>query len=474
LESHETQLELRSLRLLLAEILSAERIPFSGEPLKGLQVMGMLETRTLDFENVIMLSVNENILPASKNQQSMIPFDIKIAYRLPTHKEKNAIFAYNFYRSIQRAKNIYLIYNSETDDFGNGERSRFITQLIFEMPKFNTAMKPADIQESFLAGGTFSAHTIAEAEIKIVKNERVVRQIDNLLEKGVSPTALITYINCPLKFYLKYIVRLSEADETEETIEAGTFGSAIHFSLENLYRPFEQKIITSQDVDGMAAKAEPILIRAFQHFLKNGDIQHGKNHLMLKVGIKLLHNFLILEARRIAGIEQTGKAVYLLALEKEVLCDFNFQLNDQKKIVRLKGKMDRIDRVGSNLFIIDYKTGRVDAKELTVDVLSELISDPALAKSFQLLMYAYIYARTAGLPDPQMIAAIYPFKKLTQGPQQVSVNGTDALDGKLFSEFEDVLKTLLMQITDPQTAFTQTEDVTRCRNCEYITFCRRN
>ncbi|KAB2879602.1 PD-(D/E)XK nuclease family protein [bacterium] len=474
LESHETPLELKSLRLLLTEILASERIPFSGEPLKGLQVMGMLETRTLDFENVIMLSVNENILPAAKNQQSMIPFDIKIAYHLPAHKEKDAIFAYNFYRSIQRAKNIYLIYNSETDDFGNGERSRFITQLIFEMPKFNANMQSGDITESFLAGGTFSAHAVADAEIKIFKNERVVRQIDHLIEKGLSPTALNTYINCPLKFYLKYIVRLTEADETEETIEAGTFGSAMHFTLENLYRPFEEKIITSKDVDGMAAKAQPLLIQAFQQFLKNGDIQHGKNHLMLKVGIKLIKNFLKLEARRIADIEQSGKTVHVLALEKEVSCDLNFQLNDQKKIVRLKGKMDRIDGVESNLFIIDYKTGRVDNKELNVGALSELISDPGLAKSFQLIMYGYIYVRSGVLSDPQMISAVYPFKKLTNGLQPVSVNGTSALDGKLFSEFEEVLKKLLIQVTDPQTAFLQTEDVTRCRNCEYISLCRRN
>lgn len=474
LKKHETILELKSLRIFLTEILSSTRIPFSGEPIKGLQIMGMLETRTIDFENVIMLSVNENILPASKAQQSMIPFDIKAAFRLPTYKEKDAIFAYNFYRSIQRAKNIYLIYNSETDEFGKGERSRFITQLIHELPKYNPNIKPGDIQESFLSFSSSLSRGNKTTDITIGKNSSILDEIVSLLSYGISPSALNTYIHCSFKFYLRYILKLRETEDTEETMEAGTFGQAIHFVLEILFRPYEGRIACASDIDSMFDHVQPFLTQAFTKFLKNGNMERGKNHLLARVGIKLIENFLKYEKKRIDETELSGESIRVLAVEKEVSCDINLQLNDQKKIIKLKGKMDRIERVGKRLFVIDYKTGRVDNNELNVGDVSELISNPMLAKSFQLLMYGYIYTLSQELDDPQMITAIYPFKKLSNGLKPVSVNGVNILTKNLFTEFEAQLKILLMQLTDSHAAFKQTEDPKRCRNCEFISLCRRD
>lgn len=473
LTKHETPLELKSLRILLTEIITSTRIPFSGEPLKGLQVMGMLETRTLDFENVIMLSVNENTLPASKTQQSMIPFDIKRTFQLPTYREKDAIFAYNFYRSIQRAKNIYLIYNSETDDFGKGEKSRFITQLVYELPFYNPNISSEDIQESFLSIATTLSHHESSDESDIVKNDEVLAALELLCAKGISPSALNAYINCTLQFYFRYVARLSESDEIEETIEAGTFGSAVHYMLEKLFKPLEGQTVQPADFDRMYEKVSDLTEEAFRHFLKNGDLQHGKNHLLMRVASKLIENFLRSEKKRMVEGKQTGSVTQILALEKEVSYDFKLQLNDRKKIVKLKGKVDRIENTDHELLVIDYKTGRIDGKELRVDNVSDLISDPFLAKSFQLLMYSYIYARSTGATE-NVISAIYPFKKLSEGLMRLKYAGSEILTSETFTQFEAQVQILLMQILDPKTAFKKTDDPKRCRFCEFISLCRRD
>lgn len=474
LKKYDSALELKSLRILITEILSSTRIPFSGEPLKGLQVMGMLETRTLDFENVIMLSANENTLPASKAQQSMIPFDIKRAYGLPTYREKDAIFAYNFYRSIQRAKNIYLIYNSETDDFGKGEKSRFITQLLHELPKYNPNIKQEDIRESFLTVAATLPLDGKQDQFKIVKNDGILEDLDRLCTKGISPSALNAYINCPLQFYFRYLVKLSETEEIEETIEANTFGSAVHYMLEKLFKPFEGKILKSDDMDRMQEITPLLAEESFRHLLKNADLQHGKNYLLIRVATRLVGNFLKSEKKRVMGALQNGAGIRVLALEKEVFCDINLQLNDQKKIVKLKGKMDRIESAGDQLQVIDYKTGRVEDKELKVDLVSELISSPLFAKSFQLLMYGYVYARSSDLADPQMISAIYPLRKLSEGIKCVKITESETLTSETFAKFQEQLQALLTQILDPKTDFRQTDDIQRCRFCEFISLCKRD
>ncbi len=473
-KKYDSALELKSLRILLTELLTSTRIPFSGEPLKGLQVMGMLETRTLDFENVIMLSVNENTLPASKAQQSMIPFDIKRAYGLPTYREKDAIFAYNFYRSIQRAKNIYLIYNSETDDFGKGEKSRFVTQLVHELPKYNPHIRQEDIHESFLTVATSLPHAGKRDHFNIVKNDKIVEDLERLCATGISPSALNTFINCTLQFYFQYLVRLSETEEIEETIEANTFGSAVHHMLEKLFVPFEGKTLEPDDIDRMRELIPSLAEESFRHFMKNADLQHGKNYLLIRVATRLIGNLLKSEKRRVADALQNGSGIRILALEKKVYCDINLQLNDQKKFIKLKGKMDRIESVNDKLRVIDYKTGRVEDKELKVDLISELFGNPVYAKSFQLLMYGYIFAKSSDVADPQMMAAIYPLRKLSEGMKYVRIASNETLTSETFKNFEEQLQVLLTQIVDPKTVFKQTDDTQRCRFCKFISLCKRD
>ena len=186
-------IELKTLQIVMQQIVSKEMTPFKGEPLKGVQLMGILESRTLDFKNVIMLSVNEGKLPKGKSVNSFIPYDMKRYFKLPTYAESDAVFSYHFYRLLQRAQNITLIYNSETDDFGSGEKSRFVTQLLSEYR--------GEISEKVFKG----------AELEMPKSKEIVipnigldKELKSWAEKGVSPSAINKYNNCSLQFYYHY------------------------------------------------------------------------------------------------------------------------------------------------------------------------------------------------------------------------------------------------------------------------------
>ena len=206
------------------QIITNEKLSFQGEPLNGLQLMGMLETRVLDFENVIITSVNENIIPSSSSQSSFIPFDIKIEYGLPTYKEKDAIYSYHFFRLIQRAKNIYILYNTENDSYGSGEKSRFISQLeLIKTDLISKRIAPKVITEK-------------KEQPEVRKNKQVLDRLRELARDGISPSAITNYLYNPIAFYKQKILKLDELDLVEETIAANTMGNVIHDTLDELYK----------------------------------------------------------------------------------------------------------------------------------------------------------------------------------------------------------------------------------------------
>ncbi|MFL5754516.1 MAG: PD-(D/E)XK nuclease family protein, partial [Bacteroidia bacterium] len=235
---------IRSFRILLQQLAATASVPFFGEPLKGLQVMGVLETRTLDFETVVLLSVNENILPSGKSSNSFIPFDLKKYFGLPVYADKDAVYAYHFYRILQRAKNIIIIYNTESDQFGNGEKSRFITQVTHELKEKN---QNVSIKESVFSGQL--QHTSHGNTVSIKKDKTI---LDKLLDKvmnpersGLSPSSLNAFKDCSLRFYFQYGAEIKETAEVEENIEANTMGTILHEVLEKLYQPFTGKVMNS-------------------------------------------------------------------------------------------------------------------------------------------------------------------------------------------------------------------------------------
>lgn len=460
----ESVVDIKSLHNLLKQIVHSTTLPFYGEPLMGLQVMGMLETRTLDFENVILLSCNENILPAGKMGNTFIPYELKKHFGLPVYSDKDAIFAYHFYRLLQRAKNIYLLYNTENDGFGMAEKSRFITQLEYELPKVN---KNITIHEELFS---------IPVDVKKPGNVIVIKKTTDIIEKlneraihGFSPSALNKYINCPLQFYFQVIAGLKEAEEVEETIGADILGTVIHEVLETLYRPFIKKILATIDVVEMKKKVENLVIKGFEMHYGNKDTLFGKNLLVIKVAVKFINNFLDTEIELLSTILKTKQLLTIDMLEASL----EAYIDLEGKTIKLHGNADRIDSMGSTTRIIDYKTGKAEDRELKIEHVEQLKTTSSFAKSFQLLMYAWMYRKMAPQEKPNLISGIITFRELSKGLKTVNIGGKNLLTKEVLDAFEEQLKFIIADLYNPHQDFRQTEDHDNCKYCSYKMICGR-
>ena len=244
-------------------------------------MMGVLETRTLDFKNVIIMSVNEEKLPAGKSVNSFIPFVLKKHFKMPTHEERDAIFGYHFYRLLQRAEHVSLIYNTQNDDFGSGEKSRFITQIINELDHLK-------INEKVLQSEVNSVNSIEP--IIIDKSESIKGKLEEWAAKRVSPTALTTFINCRLQFYFKYIAKIYPQDEIVEFMEANSFGTIIHEALCEAYSPHLYAPLRPQLLDEIKNTTLMAITEGFQKEVGE-RMNYGKNHLLYQVAKRLTSNY---------------------------------------------------------------------------------------------------------------------------------------------------------------------------------------
>ncbi len=461
--------DIKTLRKVFTGLADTATIPFYGEPLKGLQIMGMLETRTLDFENIILLSANEQILPAGKFQHTFIPFDIRKEMGLSTYRQKESIFAYHFYRLLQRAKNIHIIYNTQAGDFGSGEKSRFITQLCEEMPRYNTKIK---IHQNILVNETPT--TSVNNDISVSKTNEILKSLNEIADKGFSPSGMNTYISCPLKFYFQYIEKLEEAEDAAETIDAATLGSTVHYVLKNLYRPFKNKILHPADLKQMFANVETLIKEGFKEYYPDGDVDTGKNLLISKVAAKFATNFLQTELKFVEQLQDANNYLTIIQLEEPFDTGINVHTHDGKTVsIKLKGFIDRVDRIGETYRIIDYKTGIVKKEELAFDEWEQLISEPVLAKSMQLLTYAYLFSKKHSAE--KLNAGIISFRNLSKGYMSVNCPSAqnNALSADALALVEDNIAALIANIFDPAIPFTQTTDTKICANCPYNDICNR-
>ncbi|MCF6346840.1 MAG: PD-(D/E)XK nuclease family protein [Flavobacteriaceae bacterium] len=423
--------DIKTLYQFYKQLLQNEKLSFKGEPLSGLQIMGMLETRVLDFKNLIITSVNEGILPASKSDNSFIPFDIKKEVGLPTYQEKDAIFSYHFFRLLQRAENIYLIYNTEADVYGSGEQSRFLTQL--EILKENEI-------EKFVVSPKVNK---TKNKLKqLLKNKTLLRSLKQLAERGFSPTTLTTYILNPFEFYKQKILKIREVEEVEETIAANTLGTIIHKTLEVLYIPFIGKYLTEGAIKIMKTKVSDEVKKWFIKEYGN-NITSGKNLLIYKVAHQFIDNFLTQE---IALIRQ-GKQTKIIALEHDL--ETSITIEGLNFPIHLKGQADRIDEVDGVIRIIDYKTGKVTQPQLIIKNWDLLTSDYKYSKSFQVLFYALLYTQmnTIDLDSTQLESGIISFKNLKSRFLKVNKNNVSKDD---LDNFTIQLKQLILEIFDTE------------------------
>ena len=461
LENHlndfEGHMDLKTLRAIFFQIIGIESIAFMGEPLNGLQMMGVLETRTLDFKNVIIMSVNEEKLPAGKSVNSFIPFVLKKHFKMPTHEERDAIFAYHFYRLLQRAQNISLLYNTQNDDFGSGERSRFITQILNELDRYNIKHKILQSEVSSMS---------ALQPVVIEKTKDVKEKILTWASNKVSPSALNTYINCSLQFYFRYIAKIYPQDEIVEFMEAHSFGTIIHEALYEAYSPHLHVPLTPHLIDEIKNTTLLLISDGFQKEVGE-RMHHGKNHLLWQVAQRLTSNYFDAEQRFLSECEES---FFLTDVERSL----NYSLNVDGIEFNLFGNVDRVDRVGDSIRIIDYKSGMVEQKDLTFKSFEELREEPKKAKAFQLMTYAYLYSKSISQDDTSFKAANYSLRNLEDGLIYVEQNKTPLkMDALVLDKFENELKTLLSTILQDDTVFYPTDNVDACMWCDFKSVCGR-
>jgi len=451
--------ELKTLRHLFQQSAKIEKLSFFGEPLSGLQLMGMLETRNLDFEHVILLSANEGFLPSGKSDNSFIPFDIRRETGLPTYMDKDAVFAYHFYRLTQRCKSLTLVYNTESDALGSGEKSRFITQLENELQlKYP---KEINFSEEILS---HRLQKVKPKELSIIKDEAIKERLKEIAtDKGFSPSSLNTYKNCPMQFYYEKILKIKDPDGIEETIEANTLGTVVHRALEDFYLPCLNQIINKEDLKAMLPKIPAKLKELFLEEFKGGVFDKGKNKLIYTVAEQFLHSFIKEELKLISK----GNEIHIKGLEKDLKAEICIEGIDFP--VKLNGNADRIDKLNGQLRIIDYKTGKVEVNELQTDNMEKLIREKKFHKGFQLYLYAYMYQQMH--PEQEKLeAGIVSFRSLKKGflPAGFKEDGkvNKLLDYDLLNHFEKEFKDLLKELFNTEIPFEHKNRTEPCRFCD--------
>jgi ATP-dependent helicase/nuclease subunit B len=460
-------LSVETLWQIIRQTCKETRIALSGEPVEGLQLMGVLETRNLDFENVVLLSVNENTLPKSKHSSSFIPFEVRRKFGLQVHTEKDAVYAYHFYRLLQRAKNVFLIYNTESGNMGSNEQSRFITQMQHELPVFNPQI---DILSSIVS---LAPNLKTEPKtILIEKTPEIETRLAQIAERGFSPSSLNTFIRCPLKFYLEKVAGISEIVEVEENLEASTIGSIVHGVLEDLFSPYKGKIISANDIDLMIKALPQATVSRFDTDYPGGDITTGKNLLLFELSKRQLQRFFVKEKQVVEQNMAQNKYLTILETEKKLEAILPVEIQGKKYNIKIAGTADRIDMVGGVTRIIDYKTGKVEARDLVVKNSDELTLNPKYDKAFQLLAYNWLYSNE----NPSCTAIQPEIFSLRNNKETLTVKVITP-EGEEISNhselFENKLKELVVGILNPELPFTQTDDIDHCRYCPFQALCGR-
>lgn len=426
--------DFKTLYLLYNRLLINETVSFVGEPLEGLQLVGLLETRLLDFENVIMTSVNDGVIPPGRTENSFIPYDIRREMGMNTFTENDAVFAYHFYRLLQRAENINLLYNTEADGLDSGEGSRFIAQIEYES---------GHSIEKKIAVPEFTAQL--HKPFEILKTPAVMEALEKWLEKGISASSLSSYLRNPIEFYQQQILGVKNFEDAEETVGARILGNIVHNSLEELYIPLLGRILTEGDFDALLDNSEDALRNSFESEYGKGDYQRGKNHLVYKIA----HSF----------IQNVIKADQLLSRKNEFIihhleCEMFASLNlSGGRVVKLKGFIDRVDELNGVKRIIDFKTGNVTEATLNVSSakLENIFSDAKFSKSLQLIFYAHLYF--GNRDDLNVQFGIYPLKNPKKGLIPLKFDGETTFDAEILKYTNQPLSTLIEEILNPGISF---------------------
>jgi CRISPR/Cas system-associated exonuclease Cas4 (RecB family) len=463
------ELGLKSFALIFKNHAYTRNIAYHGNPIEGLQIMGLLETRMLDFKRIIVLGLNEGSMPPSNVIQTFIPIDLRRYLGLPLPRDKQGLFAHHFYRLLHQSTELYITYCSSGEAIGGAEPSRYILQLEMELARLNKNVvitkEHYHIPEE--------ENTILNDEIQ--KDEFYFKRLDDFFSKPLSASAINRYLACPMDFYYRYILEFGEEENLEEEVASNTIGSFIHTVLEELYLPFayldksgnikltERKYLTITDIDEMLLNYERLIrIQYLKHFENNAAaFETGKNLISYKMAIELTKK--ILEAERLE-IHTTGISRWIYQLEGLLYSSIEIDLNGEKKTILFKGFVDRIDGVGDAMRIIDYKSGKVKAEH----VKFALGKDGDVIKAFhntkhgvQLVLYCILFKEKFGhLPQEAAIASLVNIKD-----GLFSLNSDKMSVQEIVDLFPKLLGQIIKELYDPSIPIKHESESKYCNFC---------
>ena len=422
---------INSLKIIFKELCEMNTSPFSGEPVKGLQIMGMLETRLLNYKNIIVTSVNEGILPVGNNNNSFIPFEIKKANELQTFKEKDSVFAYHFYRLIKRAQNIWLIYNTEPDAMNNGEQSRFITQI--EVEGIHLVDKNILISKTPMKQSVVPSYS---------KTKLVKEKLNSIIENGISASMLCLYAMDQIKFFETYVLGLRE-ENIEETIASSTIGNIVHDSLEIIYRGYVGKQLKIEDLEKMNTLVSTTVKEVIKNYVREENIYKGKNVIIIKTVKRYVERVIELDKK----VLESKNDLTIVAVEKE----FETEIKDSSNKYKIRGKIDRIDKINGELRVIDYKSGKkLNRRNLTVKDKEDIIKEKGV---YNLQLLIYMLGIEKELKDKKIKSGIINLKNISDGVLEGVFNGKTSFDRNELKNYKLLIIELITRILDKNLMF---------------------
>ncbi len=507
-EFNTTLVDLDSAIFILSNLIQRISIPLKGSSSEGLQIMGLLETRTLDFKNIIMLSVNEGTLPAGRSSNSLILHEVKKYFHLPTYQEKDSVYGYHFFRLLQRAEQVHLLYNTDSST-ALAEKSRLLKQLDFEV-------KAQRLDNISIHELTLPTHVNTKNRTHTISISKDETMLQKLKDMEYSYSHLNDYLNCPLQFYLKHVARIEAADDISESVEQKLIGNAIHSILEEVGQQLIQqqtayRQIILNHIKKTDTLAQDHIRRSILEDRKQGtggktngpetchiDLDHGKTYLATEVVKKAVRTYLYSLLSDYEQAEKKQQTFKLIATEQKMTCTIDVDQNQ----LRLKGYADRIDLRNGLVTLLDYKTGHVDPAGLKYDQFEDIFSGTEHKQLLQLLMYAYLYNQSQTANQTSTInsqlstvnyqCGIISFQQLYQNkPHELYPTFQDTNDSPtetcnlkpetsthlitpdILKLFETHLINLLRDIINRDLPFCQTDDVKHCDFCDYSAICKR-
>lgn len=456
----------RTFRNLFQQSYNATAIAYEGNPTEGLQIMGLLETRLLDFKRIICLGLNEGKMPPGNPLQTLIPMDLRAGVGMPTSREKHGLFAHHFYRLLHEVQDLTITYTNMKEEMMSSEASRYLQQIELEWVREN---KQINFEKAIY---TLEAETKNVRLDEVEKTPEILAKLDEVLGRSLSASGIIKFLSCPLDYYYRYLLEYGEEDDVEEEINASSLGTILHEALEEMYTPFamyngegekqeKARPVTAVDIAEMQAKGEAQVHKGFLKHYDNDEkaFLTGKNYLSYKMAQKLLDRYLVFEKERVAKMKTP---CWIFGLERSLSWEHTFEVNGEQKTIRLVGNIDRINYIEDKMEVIDYKSGspsngvfvvkRNAKKEMELeDLLFETLTHESGSGKFLLQLFVYGLLIKENLKTIPNKLEIISFIKYPEGG--LSLESPDYTLEEMLNAFPAVLERIVREMYDSNVPF---------------------